>query len=195
MQQQDLFGAPPGPALPEGLVYEPEFLTAHEEGTLLAWIASLPFEHARYKAYEARRRVVSFGGRYDFDTHTLHEAQPVPDELAPLRHRAAGWANVPVETLQHALVAEYSPGTPLGWHRDVPDFELVIGVSLRGWARMRWRPWPPVSPKKADVVTIDLAPRSIYRLSGPARWAWQHSVAPTQELRYSITFRTRRHRG
>ena len=31
---------------------------------------------------------------------------------------------------------------------------------------------------------------SIYLLRGAARWNWQHSVAPTKALRYSITLRT-----
>jgi alkylated DNA repair dioxygenase AlkB len=33
----------------------------------------------------------------------------------------------------------------------------------------------------------------VYLLRGPARWAWQHAIAPTEALRYSITLRTRSH--
>jgi alkylated DNA repair dioxygenase AlkB len=99
---------------------------------------------------------------------------------------------LPEETLEHALVARYTPGTPLGWHRDVPDFEDIIGVSLAAEALMRFRPWPPRDPRRADVRRLALAPRSIYLLRGPARWQWQHSVAPVAALRYSVTFRTRR---
>jgi len=40
-----------------------------------------------------------------------------------------------------------------------------------------------------------LAPRSIYRLEGEGRWAWQHRIPPTPGLRYSITFRTLRDPG
>ena len=47
------------------------------------------------------------------------------------------------------------------------------------------------APKKADVIHLLLTPRSAYVLRGVARWGWQHSVAPTPALRYSITFRTR----
>ncbi|HEX7687590.1 MAG TPA: 2OG-Fe(II) oxygenase, partial [Burkholderiaceae bacterium] len=88
--------------------------------------------------------------------------------------------------------AEYAPGTPLGWHRDVPEFEDVFGVSLGSPALLRFRPWPPDAPKRSDIVRLTAAPRSIYALRGPARWAWQHSVAPVEALRWSITFRTRR---
>jgi alkylated DNA repair dioxygenase AlkB len=45
------------------------------------------------------------------------------------------------------------------------------------------------------VLTLELAPRSIYRLAGEARWGWQHAIAATPALRYSITFRTPRERG
>ena len=54
---------------------------------------------------------------------------------------------------------------------------------------MRFRRYPP-SPGGA-IHTLQLAPRSAYILRGEARWGWQHSVAPTPGLRYSITFRTR----
>lgn len=195
MHQPDLFGGPPPEVLPPGLVYRADFLAPEEEASLLAWIRELPFEAARYKAYEARRRVVSFGGRYDFDDNRLLPAEPVPPALHPLRERVARWAGVDAEDLAHALVAEYAPGTPLGWHRDVPDFELIVGVSLAASARMRLRPWPPQPAARGELRSLELAPRSIYRIAGPARWAWQHSVAPTAALRYSITFRTRRQRG
>jgi alkylated DNA repair dioxygenase AlkB len=193
--QGELFDpAPHAPAMPEGWVYEPGFLSEAEEEGLLQWIAQLPFAAARYKAYEARRRVVSFGGRYDYDDNRLLPAEPVPQRLWPLRDRVAAWGGVAPEQLAHALVAEYAPGTPLGWHRDVPDFELVFGLSLGSTARLRFRPYPPLQPKKADVLSVALAPRSIYRIGGVARWGWQHSVAPTPALRWSITFRTRRER-
>lgn len=93
-----------------------------------------------------------------------------------------------------ALVAEYRPGTPLGWHRDVPDFEDIVGISLANEAVLRFRPYPPDAPKKKDIVRVTVAPRSIYLLRGPARWQWQHSVAATKLLRYSITLRTARRR-
>jgi alkylated DNA repair dioxygenase AlkB len=178
-------------ALPNGFRYHEGFLTVDEEASLLAEIARLPLEHAQYREFTARRRVVSFGGRYDFSSHELQPAAPIPTWLLPLRDRAAAWAELTAEDIEHALIAEYAPGAPLGWHRDVPDFEAIIGVSLAGAARLRLRRYPPAKPGRAEL-SVDLAPRSIYTLQGPARWKWQHSVSPTKELRYSITFRTRR---
>ncbi len=186
--QQELFG----PALPEGLTYREEFLSVDEEAALLAAIADLPLAEARYRGYTARRRILGFGTRYDFDDNRLEPAGPLPGFLLPVRERVAEWAGVAPEALAAALVTEYRPGTPLGWHRDVPDYELVVGVSLGTWAHMRLRPYPPVQPRRSEVITLDLAPRSAYILRGIARWGWQHSIAPTPALRHSITFRTRR---
>jgi alkylated DNA repair dioxygenase AlkB len=178
--------------LPEGLAYEPEFLARDEEQALIALIRSLPLAAAKYKDYTARRRVVSFGGSYDYDANKLLPAQPLIEELHPLRARVARWAGVAPKAIAHVLVAEYAPGTPLGWHRDVRDHEEVFGVSLGATAVLRFRPFPPVAPKRADVVRLRAAPRSIYAMRGPARWGWQHSVSPVDELRWSITLRTAR---
>lgn len=174
-----------------GLVYQPEFLGAVEEERLIDVIRSLPLQAATYKQYTARRRVVSFGGSYDFDANRLLPAQPLDERLHPLRERVAQWLGTAPEQLVHVLVAEYAPGTPLGWHRDVPDFEIVVGVSLGGPATLRFRPYPDVASARR-VFQLVAAPRSIYRLDGEARWGWQHAVSPTKHLRWSITFRTQR---
>lgn len=189
--QADLFPAPASP-LPRGMVYQREFLTPAEEAALIKIVAGMPLEEMRYKGYIARRRVLSFGGQYDFDAHRLHSTAPLPPSLEPLRRKVAAWLGVEPSALTQMLVAEYREGTPLGWHRDVPDFEDVVGVSLLNEAVLRFRPYPPREPKKAGVVKVVAEPRSIYLLRGAARWEWQHSVAPTRSLRYSITFRTSR---
>jgi alkylated DNA repair dioxygenase AlkB len=186
--QAQLFAAPP--AAPPGFIYTPEFLSGPQEAQLLEILRSLPFEEAQYREWRARRRIVSYGGRYDFTHQALNEGPPVPQFLHPLRAQLAAWAGIPEQRMQHAMIAEYQPGTPLGWHRDVPDFEDVLGVSLLGQARLRFRPWPPAAGQRA-TWKIDLEPRSAYLMRGVARWQWQHAVSPTRELRYSITFRTR----
>jgi len=92
-----------------------------------------------------------------------------------------------------AVVAEYRPGTQLGWHRDVPQFGVVAGVSLGSPARMRLRPWPHATHTQTRALVLELAPRSAYVIRDDARWKWQHAISPTKGLRYSITFRTLRH--
>ncbi|HEY9011442.1 MAG TPA: alpha-ketoglutarate-dependent dioxygenase AlkB [Devosia sp.] len=192
--QPDLFGEAPAAAI-EGLRYENGFLSREEEAGLLAIVQALPLKEMRYKEYTARRRGTSFGGSYDFDANRLKPGAPLPPELHPLRDKAAAWAGIAPEELTHMLIAEYRPGTPLGWHRDVPDFEDIVGVSLHNDAVMQFRPYVPgASSSGPPTLEFLVEPRSIYLLRGPARWAWQHAIAPTEALRYSITLRTRARR-
>jgi len=191
MPHLDLFG--PAPArLPQGLTYQREFLSTAEEEELLAAIATLALQAAQYKQFTAKRRVASFGGQYDFTHNRLEPAHGLPALFHPLREKVAQWLGVAPAAFAHTLIAEYQPGVQLGWHRDVPQFEMVVGVSLAGSARMRLRPYPVRADKRADVIVLELEPRSAYVLTGDARWRWQHSIPPTKALRYSITFRTLR---
>lgn len=191
--QSELFGA--AAALPDGFRYAEDFLSIADEAALLTEIERLPFANARYKEWTANRRVVSYGGRYDFSANELKPAGPVAPFLLDLRAAAALFVGVPADDLTHALIAEYRAATRLGWHRDVPEFELVVGISLKGPARMRLRRYPHVTGSGNRSLAIDLAPRSIYSLRGEARWGWQHAISPTPGLRYSITFRSLRRDG
>lgn len=176
--QAELFGSHSGPP---GFIYQAEYLSAREESALLEQIARLPFEEARYRDYTARRRIVNYG-----------PDQTKPDFLQPLIGRIADWLGVDASELKQVLINEYRTGTPLGWHRDSPEYDLVAGVSLGAPCRLRFRPFPPRrgGPAKAPVLSLELAPRSAYQLCGEVRWRWQHSVPATKALRYSITFRT-----
>ena len=187
----DLFSGPVQG--PDGLQYVPEFLDRDEERALLDVIATLPLAAAKYKAYTARRRTLSYGASYDFDENELQPAAPVPAFLHPLRERVAAHVGHAAAAFEHVLITEYRPGTQLGWHRDVPDFETVVGISLAGRCRMRFRPYPP-EPRSPRAFALELAPRSLYVLAREMRWRWQHAVPPTPELRYSITLRTRSER-
>jgi alkylated DNA repair dioxygenase AlkB len=187
--QADLFGAS-GPEWPDGLLYRTDFITTDEESALLEAIAGMTLGEARYKSFTAKRRTIHFGAGYDFDTNRLTPAPPIPEFLLPLRAKIAEWASITSSDFTQALITEYRPGTALGSHRDVPNFEVVAGVSLAGTARMRFRPYPHVKGSRKDAFHIDLEPRSAYVMQGAARWKWQHAISPTKELRYSITFRT-----
>lgn len=189
--QTDLFADDEIQSIP-GLQYRPDFLSQEEEAQLLAVVRTLPMHPAKYKEYTARRQVLSFGGSYDFDTNTLRPGMALDERLVPLRDRVANWLGVQREQLVQVLVAEYAPGTPLGWHCDVPDFETIAGVSLGSEAVLRFRPYSTEGVPKRQVVQLDVAARSIYRMEGAARWGWQHCVPPVKAQRWSITFRTLR---
>jgi alkylated DNA repair dioxygenase AlkB len=188
MKQADLFPR----ALPDGFVYRGEFISPAQEQALLAIIATLPLQEAQYKEFTARRRTVSYGSTYDFSRQRSLPAEPIPEFLHRLRREVAAWSGEAEGSFVQALIAEYRPGTPLGWHRDVPEFEVIVGISLAAPCRMRFRPYPWSAERKKEIFTLDLEPRSAYVLRGHARWGWQHSIPPTKALRYSITLRTRR---
>lgn len=177
----------PPSTLPEGFVYRREVISDAEEAELIARFAGLPFREFEFHGYRGKRRNVSFGLHYDFGDMKVHEAAPIPEFLLPLRDRAAGSVRVDAEALRHALVTEYAPGAPIGWHRDRPVFGEVIGVSLASACRFRFRR-KRGSGWEREAVTLE--PRSVYLLRGPVRTEWEHSIPPAKELRYSVTFRT-----
>lgn len=177
-----------------GLHYREGFLLPQEEQFLLSRIGDLPFENARYQQYTARRRVVSFGYGYDYSSHERLPAPPMPQWLTPFVERAAELIGVDPGEFVQALIAEYAPGTPLGWHRDVPDYEHVVGMSLLSPGRLRFRRYPWRPEERDQIFALEPAPRSVYALTGDARWRWQHSVPPAKERRISITLRTLRTR-
>jgi alkylated DNA repair dioxygenase AlkB len=183
----DLFDAP---RLPPGLDYRPEFLDRCRESFLLDVFASLPFREAPFRQYTARRRVVRFGSADDAAASELQHGGPLPPWLAALRRDAAAVADVDNEAFVHALVTEYRPGTPIGWHRDAPDYGTVVGISIGSACRMRFRPLARRHDRGA-VIGVELASRSLYVMRGDVRWRWQHHIPPVKALRYSVTFRTR----
>ena len=185
-RQPSLFEATSAPDLPEGFAYQPDFLLAEEEAQLAGWLGTLPFQAFQFRGYEGKRRVVSFGWQYDFTRSHLLKADDMPAELLPVRARAAAFADLAPEDLQQCLLNEYLPGAPIGWHRDRPIFEKVLGISLLAPCSFRLRRRTGASFERA---AIELAPRSIYRITGEARSVWEHSIPPVKAHRYSITFR------
>lgn len=189
--QFDLFADEALPSIP-GLIYQADFLTPEEEKGLLEIIATLPLMPARYKEYESKVRILSFGGLNDFNTHTVKPSPALDARLVPLRNRVADWLKIEHGAISHLLVTEYLPGTQLGWHRDVPVYETIVGISLGNPATIRFRPWPPDVLTSHRKVSLEVMPRSIYKLDGEARWGWQHAVPPVKYPRWSITLRVNR---
>jgi alkylated DNA repair dioxygenase AlkB len=175
--------------LPEGFRYHPEFLTGEEEENLISQFQDLPFKEFEFHGFFGKRRVVSFGWKYDFSSAKLRESDPIPQFLTPIREMAAAFADVEPQALAHVLVTEYSPGTAIGWHKDRPQYEDVIGISLASECVFRLRRKAGSSWQRRS---INLAPRSAYLLRGSVRGDWEHSIPGVASLRYSITFRNLR---
>ena len=175
--------------LPEGFQYAERVLSPDRERSLIASFEHLPFREFEFRGFFGKRRTVSFGWRYDFNVRELQPADDIPTFLRPLRQQAAKFARLSPQSLQHVLVTEYAPGAAIGWHKDRPEFEEVIGISLGAPCVFRFR---RKEGTRWERASIELQPRSAYLMRGPARWDWQHSIAPVDKLRYSITFRSLR---
>jgi len=172
-----------------GFRYEPELLDRSEEAALVDHLRSLPFREFEFHGYRGKRRVVSFGWKYDYSGAKLQKADEMPEFLLPLRARAASFAKLAPEDFPHALVTEYGPGAGIGWHRDKAVFGEVVGISLLASCVLRFRRKQETKWERVNVLTES---RSAYHLTGPARTEWQHSILRVDELRYAITFRTLR---
>ena len=189
MQQSELFGFEP--QLPNGLVYCADFLSADEDQALMEFIGTLPFREAVFKQYTARRRVVRFGAReavqQETPEHSIAASVEFPPIICRLRDKVASWLDIASTDFVHGLITEYRAGSPIGWHRDAPHFDTVVGISLGSACRMRFR---ESAARHAKPLSIELQPRSVYVMAGSIRWHWQHSIAPTPATRYSVTLRT-----
>lgn len=183
--QADLFGSPE-PEFPPGFRYASEVVAPSVQQAVLEQVRALPFKAFDFHGFEGKRRVISFGWRYDFDTEKLTRSEPMPEFLLPVRDVAAEFAGLPNERLQQALVTEYGPGAPIGWHKDKAVFGAVVGISLLSACTFRLR---RKLGAKWERISLRAEPGSAYLLSGSARQDWEHSIPPVEQTRYSITFR------
>ena len=69
---------------PEGLRYAQEFVSPAAEKILIGHIAALPLQPVQFGQYEGKRRVASFGFRYDYTLRRLQQADPIPEWLSPI---------------------------------------------------------------------------------------------------------------
>jgi len=182
-KQADLFDVPG----PSGLRTQANFLNEIEEAAAIAAIDSAGLEPFRFQGWTGNRRTTSYGWRYDFEDGGFARAEPFPDWLVPLRDRAEAFAGLARGALVQALLIHYPVGAGIGWHRDRPVFEDVVGISLGSPVTMRFRQRTDSGFRRANQP---LQPRSAYLLRGEVRHEWEHSIVPGDELRFSITFRT-----
>ena len=81
VHQASLFPISSSPAFPPGFRYCAEAITPEDECSLVDQIAELPFKEFQFHGFEGKRRVVSFGWRYDFSQHKALPADPVSEVL------------------------------------------------------------------------------------------------------------------
>jgi alkylated DNA repair dioxygenase AlkB len=174
------------PALPDGLRYAAGFIPEAVERDLIDHVAALPLQPFQFGQYEGKRRIASFGWRYDYSQRRLLPAEPVPGWLAPLIEQVEAFGG-PGTRIDQVLCTEYEADVGIGWHRDKPHFGRILGVSLGSSCRLRFRRQVGDTWERR---ALDVAPRSVYAMSGPSRLEWEHSIPAVDALRYSITLRT-----
>lgn len=140
----DLFDRSP-PALPAGFRYQPDLISLDEERQLVQRIADLPLKEFEFQGFLGKRRIASFGWRYDFNGGGLQKTDDIPSFLNPVREQAARFARLSADRLQQVLITEHRPGVQIGWHKYRSVFGEVIGISLlssnlpspsKGWKQM-----------------------------------------------------------
>jgi alkylated DNA repair dioxygenase AlkB len=180
---------------PDGFIYHENFISEAEEHELIREIQKLCLTPFRYYQFTGKRRTASFGWQYEFGKSQITTAPEMPAFLLPVRTRAGNFFNIDPDSLIQSSIIEYSTGSPIGWHRDIPHFGVVVGISLGAACRMKFRKYNRTRSKtlnRDEILSIELQPRSIYLMSGPSRESWQHSIPPVKELRYAIMMRTLR---
>ncbi len=174
-------------ALIPGLATREDLVSPADERALIDRINLLELTPFRFRGFTGKRLTASFGWTYDFDNGRFAETDPIPGWLLPLRERAAGFASLPRHDLVHALVIRYDPGAGIGWHRDRPVFDQIVGVSLGAPTVLNFRQRTATGFRR---VKLGLPPRSAYHLAGEVRREWEHGIPAHDALRFSITFRS-----
>src|SRR5437763_4692099 len=100
MPRQATLFEPLASALPDGFTYRPQFLSEAEEQNLLQHVRELPFREFEFHGFLGKRRIVSFGWRYDFNGGGLQKTDDMPDFLLTVREKAADFAGLPASELQ-----------------------------------------------------------------------------------------------
>jgi alkylated DNA repair dioxygenase AlkB len=184
--QGELFA--PSPLVP-GLELVEEAIAPGDEAELAARLDAAPLAPFQFGEWQGKRLTTSYGSAYDFTRARVAEAPPIPDWLLGLRDKLAPLVGRRPDDFVQALLIRYDPGAGIGWHRDRPQYGEVIGLSLTAAAVLRLRRRAPGGFERRRV---ELPPRSLYLLSGEVRREWEHSIAPMDVTRRSITFRTMR---
>jgi alkylated DNA repair protein (DNA oxidative demethylase) len=182
-EQLGLFGNEVGPP---GLTYIPFFISEEEERNLIHEIRNLEWKEIHMHGVIAKRKIVHYGLNYEFNSRTLTPAEEPPEFIKNLIPDVAKALKVKDAEIAEMLISHYPIDAPIGWHRDAPQFESLLGISLGGECVMKFRKY---DDNKIQFRQI-LESRSAYIIKNEARWKWQHHIPPVKTERFSITFRT-----
>ncbi len=123
---------------PAGFAYVTDFISHAEETTLLNHIRLLNWQKVELFGKTAKRRVFHFGLNYTYETRQVEPTIPPPEFLHGLIHRSASYLNVAFTDIAEILITHYPIDAGIGWHRDSPVFDNIIGVSLGNNCEIRF---------------------------------------------------------
>jgi alkylated DNA repair dioxygenase AlkB len=178
------------PILPVGFTYYPGFITEAEEAQLLKAIKQFDLQHMKFHEYEAKRKVTSFGQGWSFTEQRLKPGNPIPGDFNFLVDKIANRLCIPAALIAQFLITEYPVGSVINWHRDAPPFDIIAGVSLLADCNFKLRPQEKEKQVRSATIIFPVKRCSLYTMQGAAKTAWQHSTAPLDKVRYSLTFRS-----
>jgi alkylated DNA repair dioxygenase AlkB len=191
-----------------GLLFTPELITKDEEKAILAALQTDRGHHVP-QIHPAQE----FGWRFLKRKNQVYPAicpvskddflGPLPDWLIGLWFNCLDRTTMPKQAHSrlpdHVLVNTYLPGDGCVAHVDDPSFwdDWVVGLSLGSGCMLEFRKLTWDTPP----VQLWIPPRSIYILTGDARYKYTHSIpfATSDSVdgkilprakRVSITFRT-----
>lgn len=171
----------------EGFSYHQEFIRSDDEDRLIKYADSYPWD-MRWK-----RRIQQYG--FSYGTSRRESLGDMPDWLSWLCHRLHD-ERIFIETPNQVIINEYLPGQGIAPHVDYRSNygHTVASLSLGSPIVMDF-----MSEENKKISHL-LEPRSLFVLSGSARFNWKHGIAPrkmdhflgaviTRGRRLSCTFR------
>jgi alkylated DNA repair protein alkB family protein 8 len=166
-----------------------DFITATEERELLANLDNGPWET------DWRRRIqqygLGYGGEHGGNASWIRD---FPDWLMHLAKRVEPCFD---RFPENSVINEYIPPLGIGPHRDYKTFGPTVAcVSLGSDIVMDF-----IHPERDRKVPVFVPARSLWVITGEARYQWQHAIASrltdviegerrVRTRRVSITFRT-----
>jgi hypothetical protein len=173
--------------LPSDFRYMPGVLSPAEEERFVRRFEDLPLKPFEFHGHRGNRPICTFGHGYLFAGQEPRDDAAIPQYLRPLTRIASQISGMPGDAFEQLMVTEYAPGAGIGWHRDRPTYEDIVAISFLAPCTLRLR---RRLGENWERRFADVAPRSAYLLRGEVRDSWQHSIAPMDALRYSVTLRS-----
>lgn len=186
-----------------GLFYVEDFLSAEEHDNIISLLYN---EQKDWWVYEEvsngetmKRRNQQYGWKYNYATQDIAKADhEQPKWVDPFGERLKSLGIIQ-KMPEQMIINEYLPGQGITPHTDkVHCFgDYVAAVNLGSGIVMNFTP----RNKREEVVEVYVRPRSVYVMTGPARFDYLHSIQSREmdvvngrtirrKKRVSVTLRT-----